>query len=365
MGEQLRSHIAACQSVHMPHSVLDVYRYASRSDPDHRKLVEPVETTSATSGIRIFHINGDEVDPVIEAFKARGGDFKSGYNIIVPAWELPTYPAAWARCLLKFDEIWALSKFVQDSLVSIGLNSSHVGQPVEVPAGLLLPRKYFGIRESAFVILHFFDLSSYSSRKNPESVIAMFEAVKRRLELFDIQLVLKVKKGDENGDDYILPLRNRLPEACFLSKPMTALETRSLINCCDCFVSLHRAEGFGRGTGEAMSLGRLAMATAWSGNMDYMTQENSLLVNYNLVPVGVDQYPFWEDQHWADANVDHAVELMIEAICRPERARMIAAEGQRSIRLRHSYRAVGLRVMNRLEAIKEVTAVSPSVTARP
>jgi hypothetical protein len=351
MGEQLRSHIAACQSVHLPHAVLDIYRYASRSDPDHRRLVEQVETDVPSGGIRIFHINGDEVESVVRAFEARGGNFADGYNIIVPAWELPAYPVVWAEQLRKFNEIWAISRFVADSLANAGLHSIHIGQAVEVPLGHFLPRKYFGMRESAFTILHFFDLSSYASRKNPEAVLEMFEAIKRKREFEDIQLVLKVKKGDEDGEEWIRPIRDRVPEACFLSKPMSALETRSLINCCDCFVSLHRAEGFGRGTGEAMFLGRLAMATAWSGNLDYMTKENSLLVDYDLVPVGEDEYPFAEGQRWANARVEHAVKLLDAAIGDVEQTRTMAARGRRAIRLDHGYRAVGVRVMDRVAAI--------------
>ena len=113
-----------------------------------------------------------------------------------------------------------------------------------------------------------------------------FQAVRQRRAFADIQLVLKVKNADQDGDEWLRPIRDRLPEAVCLAKPMSARETRSLINACDCFASLHRAEGFGRGTGEAMFLGRLALATGWSGNMDYMTGENALLVNHQLVPVG-------------------------------------------------------------------------------
>ncbi len=182
----------------------------------------------------------------------------------------------------------------------------------------------------------------------------MFGAIKARRQLQDIQLVLKVKKGDEDGEEWIRPIRDRVPEACFLSKPMTALETRSLINCCHCFVSLHRSEGFGRGTGEAMFLGRLAMATAWSGNLDYMTNENSLLVDYDLIPVGVGDYPFGEGQHWANAKVEHAVELLDKAIGDPDRARLTAAVGRRTVRMDHGYRAVGLRIMDRVAAIEDL-----------
>ena len=353
MGEQMRSHIAACQSVHLPHKVLDIYRYARRNDPDHRKLVEPVETMTPGVGIRIFHINGDEVEPVLRAFEARGGKFEDGYNIIVPAWELPTYPAAWADQLRQFDEVWALSHFLTESLAAAGLSSTHIGQAVEVPLGHFLPRKYFGIRESAFAVLHFFDLSSYATRKNPDAVLAMFEAFRKRREFADVQLVLKVKQGDQDGAEWLRPIQDRLPEALCLAQPMSALETRSLINCCDCFVSLHRAEGFGRGTGEAMFLGRLALATGWSGNLDYMTKHNALLVNHRLVPVGQGEYPHGEGQMWAEADVDHAVDLLDWAIADPAGAREIAARGRRAIRLSHGYRAVGLRVLDRVTEIVE------------
>ena len=41
----------------------------------------------------------------------------------------------------------------------------------------------------------------------------------------------------------------------------------------DCYISLHRAEGLGLTMAEAMSLGKPVIATAYSGNMDFMTPE--------------------------------------------------------------------------------------------
>jgi hypothetical protein len=360
MGEQFRSHIAACLAVHMPFGVLDVYRHAHRSDPDHRALVEPLEIDRSRDGIRIFHINGDEVDAVVRAFEARGGVFSNGYNIIVPAWELPVYPTVWAEQLRKFNEVWALSRFVADSLSEAGIYSTLIGQPVEVPLGQFLPRKYFAIRESAFVILHFFDLSSYSTRKNPDAVLRMFKEIRRKREFDDIQLVLKVKEGDKDAGEWLQPVRDQIPEAHLISRPLSALETKSLINASDCFVSLHRSEGFGRGTGEAMFLGRLAMATAWSGNLDYMTNDNSLLVDCDLVPVQTGEYPFGEGQRWANPNADHAAALLDGLIDNPERVRALAARGRRDIRLGHSYRAVGLRVLDR---VTEIAAMMRSTAA--
>ena len=96
MGEQLRSHVQACTALRLHHRVFDIFRYAQRTDAVHFQVIGERERRDLPGGIRMFHINGDEVERVIEAFEARGGDFAAGYNIVVPAWELPAYPAAWA-----------------------------------------------------------------------------------------------------------------------------------------------------------------------------------------------------------------------------------------------------------------------------
>ena len=121
MGEQMRSHVQACGAVHLHHRIFDIFRYAQRTDAAHTRLLGDLEIEDLPGGIRIFHINGDEVDRVIAAFEARGGVFADGYNIIVPAWELPAYPKVWALNLRRFDEVWALSEFIAGSLATAGV----------------------------------------------------------------------------------------------------------------------------------------------------------------------------------------------------------------------------------------------------
>jgi hypothetical protein len=353
MGEQLRSYMSACQSIHLPHRTMDIFRHAPRVDPDHIKLIGSSEVEAPAAGIRIFHVNADEIDRVQLEFDNRKAKFSDGYNIIVPAWELPTYPKVWAKKLSQFNEVWALSKYIAAGLAAVNIKTTYIGQSVESSPGYFLPRKYFGIRESAFTVLHMFDLTSYATRKNPDAVLKMFAALRQRERFRDVQLVLKVKQAEEHADQWLQSIRDVVPEALCITRPMSALETRSLINCNDCLASLHRAEGFGRGTAEAMFLGRLAMATGYSGNMDYMTRDNSLLVDYELVDVGKDEYPFGKGQVWAQANVGLATEMLDAVAADPVRARSIAARGQREVRLGYSHRAVGLRILDRVAAIRE------------
>ena len=350
MGEQMRSHVHACNAVHLHHQVLDIFRYAQRTDQAHTQLLGDLEITAPPGGIRIFHINGDEVERVIEAFEARGGVFADGYNIIAPAWELPAYPKTWALNLQKFNEVWALSRFIGDSLATAGVKSHLVGQAIEFAPGPMLPRRHFGIRESAFVLLHFFDLSSYASRKNPEAVLDLFARIRAEDPFRDVQLVLKVKNGEQAAEDWATGVADD-PQIKVISTPLDTIGVKSLLNACDVFVSLHRAEGFGRGLGEAMGLGRIALGTGWSGNVDFMTQENSLLVDHELVKLRRDEYPFWRGQSWADADVAHAHSLLRPLLDDPSRGSTLARRGQAEALMSHGSRAVGLRILARLRAI--------------
>eukprot|EP01037_Dinobryon_pediforme_P001520 gene1520-1543_t len=318
MGEQLRSHIAALNAMHLHHRVLDIFGFATRSDPAHAALMGDREIRKLPGGIRIFHVNGDEVDNVRAAITQGGGRFEDGINIIVPAWELPHYPKPWAKKLRDFDEVWALSTFIRTSLSHAGIESHLVSQSVEPPPGRRLPRRHFGIRESAFVLLHFFDLSSYASRKNPDAVITLFNRLRTTHPKADLQLVLKVKQGEFAAEDWAVS--HKTAGIHVIDQPLDTIGVSSLIAACDCFVSLHRSEGFGRGLGEAMAAGRLALGTNWSGNTDFLTDANGLPVSHTLIKLGKDQYPHWKGQHWAEPDLDHAV-AQIEKRSLPVRRR--------------------------------------------
>ena len=355
MGEQMRSHLRALRAIHVDAGVLDIFRYASRADPAHQALIDAHERRDIPGGIRIFHVNGDEVERVLEAFAAKGGRFEDGRNVIVPAWELPRYPAVWAEQLARFDEVWAISDFVRDSLAAAGVASHVVGQSVEAQQAAWLPRRWFGIRESAFVLLYFFDLSSYAARKNPQGARGLLERLVQARPFDDVQLVLKVKDGaDAAGADWLQEWARefgRDTRVRVLNEPLDSVGVGSLIRACDCFVSLHRAEGFGRGLGEAMAQGRLALGTGWSGNLDFMTPENSLLVDHRMVRVKRDAYPHATGQSWADPDLDHAAALLRPMLDEPARARALAERGRRDVLRSHGHRAVGLRMLARLEAL--------------
>jgi hypothetical protein len=351
MGEQMRSHLAAASAVHLDFGVLDIFRYASRHDPAHDAVIGDREVAQVPGGLRVFHINGDEVERVLAAFEAGGNDLNDGINVIVPAWELPVYPQVWVEQLRRFDQVWALSGFIQSSLAASGISSRLIGQSVQPAPGVLLPRRHFGIRESAFVLLNFFDLTSYATRKNPEAVTALFDQIRAAHPFRDIQLVLKAKSGEQGAEAWAEGFGRAHARVHMITQPLDTEGVRGLISACDCFVSLHRSEGFGRGLGEAMALGRLALGTGWSGNMDFMTAENALVVRHDMRRLQEGDYPHWQDQSWAEPDVDHAAALVEGILADPAKGREIARRGQASVLQSHSHRAVGLRMLDAIEAL--------------
>jgi hypothetical protein len=346
-GEELRANARALDNLDEPIAFYDVYRAAARTDPDHVKLVGSREIRLG-AGKRIFHVNGDEVEPVLQRLAATGSSFSGGYNIVVPAWELPLYPKVWASSLQRFDEVWAISNFVKEGLAAVGVDSNYIGQSVEIPFGPFLSRRYFGIRESAFVFLAFTDFSSFSARKNPRGAVEMFKQLIARRPFDDLQLVVKVKGDDNAAREFLQDIGLEGEHVVVIDRLLDTFEQHSLINACDCLTSLHRSEGFGRGPAEAMYCGRLALATGWSGNMDFMSDANSLLIRSELVPVQAGEYPQYEGQHWAEPDIGHAVDLAVSVVDRPGDALRRASQGRRDIQRLMGNRAVALRMLDRL-----------------
>ena len=141
----------------------------------------------------------------------------------------------------------------------------------------------------------------------------------------------------------------------FLSGSFDSARTAALISLCDAFVSLHRAEGFGLPIAEAMALGRPAVATGWSGNMDFTDADNALCVNYQLRAVGENAVPPYDSwQQWAEPDLDEAADAL-RALSESSalRARLGQA-GQQRIRRDYSPRRCGQTIRSTLSDLGQL-----------
>jgi glycosyltransferase involved in cell wall biosynthesis len=138
---------------------------------------------------------------------------------------------------------------------------------------------------------------------------------------------------------------------CEFNASMIRDEMLSLIECADCYVSLHRSEGFGLGMAEAMLLRRPVIGTNYSGNTAFLSGETGFPVSFAMVPVRPGEYLFHEGQYWAEADQADAARLMRLVFDNPTERERRVAHASAYIRTNHGAEAVRRAVEQRLSEI--------------
>jgi glycosyltransferase involved in cell wall biosynthesis len=141
------------------------------------------------------------------------------------------------------------------------------------------------------------------------------------------------------------------PRIRLLSKPMAHDEVLGLCQLSDCYVSLHRSEGFGYGPAEAMLLGKPVILTNYSGPCDYARPDNACLVNFSLIDVGPNDYIHHAGRTWADPDVSHAAWHMRQLAANPTMAAEVGRRGRQVISDHHAPEVVGLLYQQRLQRL--------------
>ncbi|WP_240905556.1 glycosyltransferase [Thiorhodococcus mannitoliphagus] len=352
-GEDVRTAAAAIAGQGMPFHIRNTFDAGQENQarfPNFRYFDRIAREQRYRANLCV--LNADEMIP---ARNHLGTDlFDGGYNIGYWAWELSNFPEAWLPSLDVVDEVWAPSRFIQQA-VAAKTSRPVVRMPLIVePEDVQMERQYFGLPERCFLFLFFFDFSSFIARKNPWAVIDAFRRAFPETSGDEVGLVIKLNGGQLRPEDYQEFLARdeiRRPGIWIIDEVLSDPEIRGLMGCCDAFVSLHRAEGFGRGPAEAMYYGKPVIATGYSGNLDFCNELNACVVDYRLVPVLDGEYPHGDGQIWADADVEQASWYMRKLVAEPDYGARIGACGAETIRMLNSSAAVGQRYAARLRAL--------------
>jgi len=358
MGEHVRSLWRSLNEVGVNCAMVDIHGPNGKVDPVLENEFDGRLVSELGTGINIFCINGDEIAPVLKKLAARNAMAKGSYNIIYPAWELPHYPDTWAKQIMRFDEAWGESLFVTNLLAeAVNVPVVHMPLATETRRRGLYSRKHFGIRESAYTFLFAFDFLSYVERKNPMAVVAAFSKLLEKRPYADVQLVIKINNSDKKNDQKkafekaLEPIRKHI---CVVDRTLSDLEMKALIWQCDSFVSLHRSEGYGFAIAEAMSMVKPVICTSYSGNMDFCSEETNLLVPFRMKALSEGDYPYWEEQSWAAADVKVASRQMLNLVDRPQTGREMGAKARRHMLVNFSHLARGLHYEQRLREIESL-----------
>jgi glycosyltransferase involved in cell wall biosynthesis len=312
IGEDVRSTSLALSRAAIQHQIIDV---------------ESPPAPISSAAVSIFCSTA--FDTARLYLEAGPGIFSAPHRIGSWAWELPRFPAIWAEVFGLVEEVWGHSRFSAQSLRSIS----------PVPVNLALScvsvsgntaQNTGPYDDAPFVFYYAFDPRSYMARKNP---LALLQAFQTAFPVGDRLVALRLHTNgavSENGMlQAFMALALQDDRVRWSSKTLPRADSLALLASVDCFVSPHRAEGFGRNIGEAILLGVPVLATGFSGPADYLIQEEQ--IRWSFRALSADDYPFGDGQVWAEPDVMHLAERMREV--RLRRARRTTA-GQKALAAR-------------------------------
>ena len=305
LGEDLRSFAAMLDYLDIPFSVIDLPTESQKQVP-----VSWKNLSEADFAVSVFFMSAstclrlEQFQP--QLFKTP--KLKIGYFL----WELPNFPKKLTPALHLVDHIWCPTKFVQSAFFD-STKKLILSIPLPViyhqSAGVDY-RKKLGIPKKAFVSLFIFDIHSTLNRKNPQGAVKAFLAAAKDDPLH--YLILKINRS--SGMDFKQhPWLPDHPQIKYITEPLTPNELSDLYQSADCYLSLHRSEGFGRTLVEALQHGLTIVSTDFSGPADFLNKENAHIVKWKKKVVNAGDYPDCDESWWSEPSIKDATVKLLEA----------------------------------------------------
>lgn len=307
-GQAARAYVHALHGAGVNVAVVDLANHA-RQVPD--KLIESLASRRLDADFHLFH-----GIPPLWARRA----FPLRNVIAMTVWETDAMPPQWRPALNHALEVWLPCEF------NVSVFERALGKPIfklphawapnsASPSGDLVAA--CGIRADDFV---FYSIFEWQERKGPNEMIEAF--LRAFPEPAPVVLALKTNPGAARvAATTLAELRRHIrsqarvelrPEA-WSEEQMAAFQQRG-----DCYVSLHRGEGWNYPLFEAAGRSKAIVATGFSGPTEYLDPAVHRLVRHRSAAVR-QRYAFYSTaMRWAEPEIEHAIELLRAAFVERE-----------------------------------------------
>lgn len=283
------------------------------------------------------------------------------YNIGYVAWETDKLPDHWVPELNKMNEVWVPSSWNQQVFRSSGVNVPVFCVPhaIPVPDADNPKPEYPGDDPNHY---WFYSIGQWTSRKNhlelltayytefynTPGVVLALKTYRRNTSPAETNIIkhdIKKLKQDLRLPQYpkLLLFANLLSD-----EDMVKLHLRG-----DCFVLAARAEGFSITQAMAMATGNPTIGCRYGGALDFMNDNNSLLVDSKVRPVqGMDYMPIYNGtMNWGDPDISDLRRKMRWAFENRDQAKKLGQQARQDITNNYSHTKIGNLIADRLEAI--------------
>ena len=338
-GEAARAYIHALHAAGIQLAVVDT---GARPGQVQDELVASLLGADTEADFHLFH--GIPPYWAHTAYRLR--------NVVaMTVWETDTMPSAWRNPLTHAVDVWLPCRFNVEAFAR-GLGRQPFCLPHPLPAARIgadaaLDLGSLGIRPGDFV---FYACFAWQERKNPNGLMEAF--LRAFPEDGDSVLLLKSNPGAAAAAEHALAdLRARLG-----SRGRVVLRCESWSNAAidamhargDCYVSLHKGEGWGYPLFEAACRGKPVIATAFSGPLDYLDPQSHWLVRAAPAPAR-QRYSYYNPaMKWAEPDLAHAVEGLRWVGGHREAARAAARAAAERLRANYAPARIGEFAKRRL-----------------
>jgi glycosyltransferase involved in cell wall biosynthesis len=289
---------------------------------------EPLPGWLDRAQVNLVHMNGDTL-PMMMA--SDGAGIMSGrYNIGVWYWELPALRPEWYASLSYFDEFWAPTAFIEQTLRGATAKPVHRVPPYLASLARMSAR---GPAEMQNHFLYCFDANSILERKNPTALLDAFHQAFPADAGHDVSLVFKITYPDMNNE-----VVQRLYAASQADARVRIVDTllsddelEQLIRSALAYVSPHRSEGLGLTVVEAMGAGVPVITSSFSGLSELVTEDLCFPIDYQYQPIAQDHFPYPRDFVWSEPSVDAMARQMAYVFNHPEQARQKALKAREAV----------------------------------
>lgn len=256
------------------------------------------------------------------------------FNVGITMFEGSKLPSGWVQHCNEMDMIIVPSQWNKDIFINSGVTCSitvwkpGINIPTQIEKNTHSEDKY-----------RFYSIFEWTERKNPSGLLkAYWSAFTGR---DDVVLTIKTSRKQHSSEQsFILNEIDRIkktinlqhyPEVKLVFDKLSSKMMHQLHLDNDCFVLPHRCEGLGLPLMEAMAIGNPTIATGYSGNLGFMKNDNSYLLDYHLTPIfGMDYLSgfYTGDMWWAEPDLFGLSEIMKKVVIHQDEALKIGSLGR-------------------------------------
>jgi glycosyltransferase involved in cell wall biosynthesis len=356
-AEAARNHIAALDSVGVKVEVKPVSFEGYRSDLGKLgAIVQSKVKNNPKNKIQILHLTPQNYSKFIGS---------NNYNIGYCAWETSLLPEPWVPMINALDEVWVPCEHniqcFKDSGITVPVYC--MPHPFDVQYTDQVDQANAVVANREPDELLFYSIFQWTERKNPLGLLKAYLTEFKKNE--QVALVLKTylmnpgsPKEVDNLKKHIIGIKSKLyqkefPKLLLITSLLSRGQIQSLHREGNCYVSLHRCEGFGIPIAEAMLAGNPTIATNYGGPADFLTEETGYPVDYMMTPCyGMPWGIYTGNMLWAEPDIMDARAKMRSLFENRKRATAIGRQGQKFIQQNFSWEKMGLCMKKRLEAIE-------------